>query len=437
MYKDIIFWATEYLNYFSLIFWGIKLFLKKYNVETKRKEWVENFIIIVVSIPVVWFCADNYKFVVYSNPLSYFIVLYMYVYIKVYTKGKIRHVLSLIGIYVNTMRLVDLFTVTIIFEINRISRFAEWDLIHMGIDRSVFMVLLSLCYYIFYRLLVRNKLIEYLKENAMYRYGMFVYSFFGILSFCRVYRFEYSERLIQYWIFYLVCAFIMYGLFLFYIIQVKGEEKNRILNLRNDLLEANYQALKKAYDENRVLSHDFRNHIMAISHLIQEQRNDEALKYIRTYIEAASVINYRVESGCEIMDIIINCKIAEAAEKNIRFVYKIDYVGNICIEDIDICALLANLLDNSIEACEIISNKDRWIYLKIKQNNNMLLIWASNSIVESKKESINFFQSAKKDQVLHGLGMKSIDNVIKKYDGYKEYDIQENRFQIFISLPIY
>lgn len=53
MCKTIIFWTTEYLNYFSLIFWGIKLFLKKYNVESKRKEWIENLIISVVSVPLV------------------------------------------------------------------------------------------------------------------------------------------------------------------------------------------------------------------------------------------------------------------------------------------------------------------------------------------------------------------------------------------------
>ena len=436
MCKQVLFWVTEYLNYFSLIFWGIKLFLKKYDVHTVKKGWIENVIIIVVSAPVVWFCADNYRFVIYSNPLSYFIVLYMYVYIKIYTKGKEKQVLSLVAIYVNTMRLVDLLVVTIIFEVNRISRFAEWNLIYMGKARSIFMILLSLFYYTSYWLLTKNQLIEYLKENIIYRYCMFIYSFLGILCFCRVYRFEYSERLIEYWMFYLVCAFIMYGLFLFYIVQVKGEEKNRILNMRNDLLEANYQALKKVYDENRVLSHDFRNHVMAISHLIQEQRNVEALKYIEAYIEAASAVNQRVESGCEIMDIIINYKIAEATEKNIKFTDEVDYIGYINIEDIDICALMSNLLDNAIEACEKISNEDRWIYLKIKQNKNMLLIWVANSILENKKDHVDFFQSTKKNPIFHGLGIKSINNVIKKYEGYKIHEIQENKFQIFVSLPL-
>lgn len=77
MCKQFIFWATEYLNYYSLIFWGIKLFLKKYGVKTGRKEWVENAIIIVVSAPVVWFCADNYRFIQYSNSVTYAMILFI------------------------------------------------------------------------------------------------------------------------------------------------------------------------------------------------------------------------------------------------------------------------------------------------------------------------------------------------------------------------
>ena len=32
--------------------------------------------------------------------------------------------------------------------------------------------------------------------------------------------------------------------------------------------------------------------------------------------------------------------------------------------------------------------------------------------------------------------MKSIDNVIKKYDGHKEYEIEKDKFLIYISIPI-
>lgn len=99
------------------------------------------------------------------------------------------------------------------------------------------------------------------------------------------------------------------------------------------------------------------------------------------------------------------------------------------------CALLANLLDNAIEACEKIDEEKRRISLKIKRVNDMLFIWSENSMKEIGKERSNFFQTNKENKILHGLGMKSIDNVVKKYDGHKEYGIQKDRFQIYISIP--
>lgn len=361
MCKQFIFWATEYLNYYSLIFWGIKLFLKKYGVKTGRKEWVENAIIIVVSAPVVWFCADNYRFIQYSNSVTYAMILFIGLFIKIYSRWNIKNIFSLIAIYIHSMRLIDLLVVAVILEVNKVSRYYEWDLINMGFDRSIFIIMLLICYYVIYRVLIKSYLIEYLHENMFYRWVICIYSFLGIMCFCRVYRFEYTEHLIEYWMFYLVCAFIVCGIFIVYFVRIKNEEENRMLNMRNDMLEANYQSLQKVHDENRMMYHDFKNHMLVVNELIQEEKNREALEYINTYIHRTLSINQRVQSGCKIIDIIVNCKIAEALEKSILFTYEIDYIGEIYITDIDMCALLANLLDNAIEACEKVDDKKRCI----------------------------------------------------------------------------
>lgn len=100
------------------------------------------------------------------------------------------------------------------------------------------------------------------------------------------------------------------------------------------------------------------------------------------------------------------------------------------------CVLLANLLDNAIEACEKVEKDRRLIYLRIKRQNQMLLIFIENTIEESEAEKREFFKTSKKNKELHGLGIKCIDNVILKYDGHKEYSIQKDNFQMYISLPL-
>lgn len=436
MCKQFIFWATEYLNYYSLIFWGIKLFLKKYDVKTGRKEWIENVIIIVVSAPVVWLCADNYRFAVYSNLVTYCLIIYIFVFVRKCVRNSIRKSFLVIAIYIHSMRLIDLLIVAVILEVNRMSRYANWDLINMGISRSIFMVVLSIFYYFVYKIMKNGILLEYLYSNALYRWVIYIYTYVGIICFFQVYRFDYSERLIQFWTFYLVCLFIVCGIFMFYFLLIKEGEKKKLLYMRNDMLEASYQSLRKAYDENKMMYHDFKNHLLVINQLLQEKRTREVSEYINTCIHWTLKINQRVETGCKIIDIIVNCKIADAVDKSINFKYEIDYIGEISIRDNDMCALLANLLDNAIEACEKVAKEERWIYMRMKRKNEMLLIWIENSMKFYQLAKSDFFRTCKENKELHGFGMKSIDNVIKKYDGHKEYEIQKDKFLIYISIPI-
>ena len=228
MCKQVLFWVTEYLNYFSLIFWGFKLFLKKYDVHTAKKGWIENVIIIVVSAPVVAVCTINNCLVIYSNFVSHLLALYIFLFIMVYTRFKLCRVLALVAVYVYELRLIDLLIVTIISEVNYMSRDVNLDLIHLGIERSIFLAILSFGFYFIYSILSRCLMLEYFRANIFYQWILCIYSFFGILCFGRVYRFEYTERLIRDWTFFIVLAFILCGIFIFYFVRVKSEESNRL-----------------------------------------------------------------------------------------------------------------------------------------------------------------------------------------------------------------
>lgn len=436
MNGKVIYWIAELGNYLALAFWGQKLFIKKYNIQLNKNVWVENVIVVLTSLLLAVISVGNYAIVVYSNPVTYMLVLCMYVILKIFSKGKIKRSLVLIAVYVNFMRLIDLWVVTVILEVNRVSRYVSWDLIHMGPERSIFMFCLTVCYYAIYRWLDKNPVFDYLYENRFYRWAICIFSFLGIICFYRVYRFDYTEYIIEYWILYLICAFIVFGIFLFYMIRNKEEERAKMLKMRNDLMETNYRVLQKAYDENHMLYHDYKNHMMAVSVMIEEKENEKALEYIRAYMDLASDWKRRVCSGCRLVDIIMNCKAGEARDKVIDFKYKIDFIGSLPLEDIDICALLANLLDNAIEACEKVTTENPWIKFRMYKRNDTLLIRCMNRVRNEDVLKTNFFKSDKKNEQIHGWGMKSIENVIKKYDGYKEYEVGDGVVEIFISIPL-
>lgn len=436
MCKEIIYWISEILNYYFLIFFGYKLFSSIYEIKIFKNNICDDFLWMFLSVPIALFAAGNIEYVPYSTTLTYIMILYMYITFKFIAKNKVRKSLLIMAIYIFSMRLIDLWIVTVVNEANKISRHIYIELIQMGLERTIFMIFLCVFYYSIYKIYQKSFFIDYFIEHKFYRKIVCLYCLIGNLSFSTVYRFDYTDCLIGYWTFYLVCAFVFIGGFLFYIVKIKNEQKEKFLNMRNDLLETNYHSLQKIYDINKTLQHDYKNHILAVSEYIKDDKKEEALEYIYRYIEYTNDAFDKIKSGNDIVDIIVSSKENEAKEKNIKFVLKIDCLNEIYIEDIDMCALLANMLDNAIEACEKVEKNKSWINLIIQRKNDMLFIELKNSISQSMIKKKNFFKSDKTNLQLHGWGMKSIEHVVHKYGGVKEYYLDENYIELFITIPI-
>ena len=436
MCREIIYFCAELLNYWSMTFFGLKLFAKVYEISLHKNKNVENVIFALLCLPISWHAAGNYKYATYSTLLTYIIIIYMYVLMRSLCKNKQKCSLSLIGLYVLCMKLVDLWIVAVISEANKMSRQIYIELIYVGLERIFFMFILSVIYYFVYKFYCYSLVFHYLKNNKGYRRLICIYSLFGNGCFSTVYRFDYKDKLISYWTFYLMCAFILIGGFLIYFVGVKSKERERLLNMRNDMLETNYKGLLKAYELNRTVHHDHKNHMLAISELIKENKNEDALKYIHNYLTIENKLINEIKSGNDIINVIVSSKIAETSERGIEFIYEIEYLNDLKMDDIDICALLANLLDNAVESCEKVINKNPKINLKIFKKNEMLLIQVVNSIHSNFIKKKYLFSTEKDNIQLHGWGMISIENVVRKYGGIKEYHINDDMIEIFITIPL-
>ena len=95
-------------------------------------------------------------------------------------------------------------------------------------------------------------------------------------------------------------------------------------------------------------------------------------------------------------------------------------------------------MDNAIEGCQAspLSGKKE-VHLTIKTQGNILLIIVENSI--SRKIDIGknlFIPTTKADKQLHGIGLKSISNFVKKYDGDFQLNSTDDKFTASVMLPV-
>ena len=89
------------------------------------------------------------------------------------------------------------------------------------------------------------------------------------------------------------------------------------------------------------------------------------------------------------------------------------------IREIDIIALLGNLLENALHGCQESGKEKPCIEIHIKMQNNRLLIVCNNTCSDKLKLSDRL-------PVGKSIGISSILSVCQKYDGNLDYKIEDN-----------
>ena len=190
-----------------------------------------------------------------------------------------------------------------------------------------------------------------------------------------------------------------------------------LMKLSGQMMEKNYSEIHKSHEIIRQQVHDFKNHLRAIDGMAEA---DSKVKEYTQKLLASSYSSARLcNCGNDIIDSIINCKEAEANEKCIQFEYSIDLSDTLNIEPIDICAILANQIDNAIEACEKIDNADnRRISINIFRKESFAFFTVKNTVSEdpfNKKHEL--ITTKNNDKGLHGFGLRIIRETAEKYNG--------------------
>ena len=238
------------------------------------------------------------------------------------------------------------------------------------------------------------------------------------------------------WILILLCMLLI----LLVIVAISNYQKERqnydLLQTANQLMTQNYQQLhldKQAYAKQL---HDFKHHLLVLRSLISSGKEEESESYVNSLLSTAYHDVSLCHSGNDIIDAIINCKIAEAKREGIKFTFNVDFNKETNIEAVDICGILANQIDNAFDACRKIPlPASRIVRVDIKQIENFAFFRVENTVVQNPFEHNKELISTKTDSSpLHGLGLKNIRDIVAKYDGTLRNEYQEGHFISVASL---
>lgn len=223
-------------------------------------------------------------------------------------------------------------------------------------------------------------------------------------------------------------------LFITYQNQIEADRESMRIKSENARLQTEksyYTILEQQNQQLIVYAHDAKKHLMAISAL-----NDDPQigSYISKLSDQLADYTHYSHSGNKLLDIMIHKYSVDCEIRGIHFEYDVKSCNLSRVSDLDLVAIIGNLMDNAIAAAEQSHTKS--VSFATSWRNDYSIIIVCNSCDIPPKAVGENLVSSKPNQALHGFGLKSVKRTIKKYEGDFEwiYDEPNHLFTVTVML---
>ena len=238
--------------------------------------------------------------------------------------------------------------------------------------------------------------------------------------------------------------------------------------MKKEYLEREVEAYRHEMELMRIsnrkeenLRHDLRHHLFEIEGLAKQGKNEKVCNYIEEMrstftdskqmvhtgeYETDSLINYLIDSAKE-HQITVDCdiKIPEdidaifhyygslLEQEKIRFEHFLEVPEDIRISDLDMCRIFGNLLENAIDAAA--KSEKKKVVLTMQFSGGVLFLRIKNTYDGTIKIE-NGRVHAKRSINSHGIGLRSVQDLIKEQNGKIDIKATEEFFVVEGMIPL-
>lgn len=220
-------------------------------------------------------------------------------------------------------------------------------------------------------------------------------------------------------IFLMICiVFLMINFIAFYA-NVGLSNKNKALKSLQEEYNKNkaelseYQLLAEKYENTRIMRHDFHKQLDILKNLIATD-NIQANEYMQQIQFSQRELDYAQYTDNKILNILFAQKIKECHRRCVEIHIHSTFPTLSFVSEIDTVAIFSNILDNAIEAAEHADIKEIYVDL-YTVNNSYTAVRVENYTDKDTVALDGLLSTQKKNKDLHGIGIKSINNTLKKY----------------------
>lgn len=210
--------------------------------------------------------------------------------------------------------------------------------------------------------------------------------------------------------------------------------------MRKEYLEREVEAYRHEMELMRIsnrkeenLRHDLRHHLFEIEGLAKRGKIEKICDYIeeirRTFIDSKQIVH----TGEYETDSLINYLIDSAKSHQINVECDIKIPEDIDVSQCKFNVIIGNLLENAIDAAT--KAKEKKIVLKIQYSGDVLFLQIKNTY-EGNIKIENGSVHGKRSLKSHGIGLRSVQDLIKEQNGNIDIKVTEEFFVVEGMIPL-
>lgn len=284
-----------------------------------------------------------------------------------------------------------------------------------------------------------KKLIE--NENMAQTWYFFwilpvVYIVFNLFMVPKQGNVLYVEQTLKDSIFIRIMLLLMLGL-LYFLFYLMATSLNKTANLEKEkafleMQRVQYDNLCTVIEEIRQAKHDLRHHFTQLSAMADREAWEELKQYLAKAQDRIPSLDMIFSENCA-ADGVVGHYCALAREQHIPFLAKIALPKEIPFDEMEMCIVLANLLENALEASLRTDSAKRYIRVDVHIHaERILLICLENAFEGDVVEKDGVFQSAKRKEA--GIGIRSVRRIAEKNGGGCSFEHEDGVFRAKVML---
>lgn len=241
---------------------------------------------------------------------------------------------------------------------------------------------------------------------------------------------------------------ILYGVKLFQdMIRLNRENSSRIiLEKQIGSMQEHMREMEHVYSGIRSMKHDMKNTFAVVMQLAMgnsEKEKEDLQTYLSEMNRTFDRLDFQFQTGNAVVDTLLNMKYHEAVHTIPDLQMDADrllFPETLLIQSYDMGIILGNALDNAIEACRKLKEKEPEVEVFIRlssfQKGKMFFIEVENSFDGNviRKAHQEFPATDKADKEAHGIGLSNIRHAAEKYHGAVDWAVNNKVFTLSVMM---